>query len=266
MQWILVESWYWMLWSHCSYFSALINQFLLDQVLEHFPLQYLCCWMNNQLSEKCIPATALLLSVRVHHCVIVWAFINPFSFQTLFLDFPCLWEEDCCCNSREVGRAQDPVNCSAWPRVDRISPQMFARLPPLCIIPSLQRLTIQSFDAFHLLSTVCLMANIPLLAWPTQSPTLYLWECLNVQSMQHIIFCIPSLNLFLYSKSVKDKPDRIDSSMPWYHLSFNPLHSSNKRLYPKLMRKHPCSIIPQNTPINCKNASKIPLYPYLDPN
>ena len=84
MQWILVESWYWMLCSHCSYFSALINQFLLDQVLEHFPLQYLCCWMNNQLSEKCIPATALLLSARVHHCVIVWAYINPFAFQTLF--------------------------------------------------------------------------------------------------------------------------------------------------------------------------------------
>ena len=105
MQWILVESWYWMLWSHCSYFSALINQFLLDQVLEHFPLQYLCCWMNNQLSEKCIPATALLLSARVHHCVIVWAFINPFSSQTLFLDFPGLWEEYCCCNSRERGGA-----------------------------------------------------------------------------------------------------------------------------------------------------------------
>ena len=260
MQWILVESWYWMLCSHCSYFSALINQFLLDQVLEHFPLQYLCCWMNNQLSEKCIPATALLLSARVHHCVIVWAYINPFSFQTLFSWFSLILGR----RLLEIGRV--PVNCSAWPRVDWISPQMFARLPPLCIIPSLQRLTIQSFDAFHLLSTVCLMANIPLLAWPTQSPTLYLWECLNVQSMQHIIFCIPSLNLFLYSKSVKDKPDRIDSSMPWYHWSCNPLHSSHVRLYPKLMSQHPCSIIPQNTPINCKNASKIPLYPYLDPN
>ena len=62
--------------------------------------------------------------------------------------------------------------------------------------------------AGHGLSDAALMANIPLL---TQSPPLYLWECLNVQSMQHIIFCIPSLNLFLYSKLRKDKPDQIDS-------------------------------------------------------
>ena len=46
---------------HCSYFSALINQFLLDQVLEYFPLLYLCCWMNNQLSEPCKKCIALLL-------------------------------------------------------------------------------------------------------------------------------------------------------------------------------------------------------------
>ena len=98
-----------------------------------------------------------------------------------------------------------------------------------------------------ILSTVCLWCRqtFPLLAWPTQSPTLYLWECLNVQSMQHIIiFCIPSLNLFLYSKLVKDEPDKIDSKLSpctLMSVEFYP-PSSHVRLYPKLMSRHPWSI------------------------
>ena len=246
MQWILV-SWYWVLWSHCSYFSALIHQFLLDQVLEHFPLQYLCCWMNNQLSElgeKCISATA----APVPQCIIV-SFngprteASPFSFQTDFLNFHIMGRT---CGERKGGSKSLSTAELGW-----------------VLIESLLRCSLDSLlsASFHLyrdsqytalmhsiLSTVCLMVQagqtFPLLAWPTQSPTLYLWECLNVQSMQHIIFCIPSLNLFLYSKLVKDEPDKIDSKLSLCTLmsvEFYP-PSSHARLYPKLMSRHPWSI------------------------
>ena len=211
MQWILV-SWYWMLWSHCSYFSALINQFLLDQVLEHFPLQYLCCWMNNQLSElgeKCISATA----APVPQCIIVS------SLSTAELGWVLI---------------ESLLRCS----LDSLLSASF----------HLYRDSQYTALMHSILSTVCLMVQagqtFPLLAWPTQSPTLYLWECLNVQSMQHIIFCIPSLNLFLYSKLVKDEPDKIDSKLSLCTLMLVQFYppSSHARLYPILMSRHPWSI------------------------
>ena len=135
-----------MLWTHCSYFSALINQFLLDQVLEHFPLQYLCCWMNNQLSElgkKCISATDATppqcISVSLNESSETHSPSRHFSMIFRFFES----------NSGKIGWAPSPVNGTARRSLDWISPQMSARLLPLCIIPSLHRLTIQGFDAFH---------------------------------------------------------------------------------------------------------------------
>lgn len=250
MQWILV-SWYWMLWSHCSYFSALINQFLLDQVLEHFPLQYLCCWMNNQLSElgeKCISATA----ATVPQCIIVSlngprteAHSPSRQFSLIFI----FWENSCLNSGERKGDSKSlSTDQLGWVLIESLLRCSLDSLPSASF--HLYR-DLQYTALMHsILSTVCLMVQagqtFPLLAWPTQSPTLYLWECLNVQSMQHIIFCIPSLNLFLYSKLVKDEPDKIDSKLSLYVCTlmseeFYP-PSSHVRLYPKLMSQHPWSI------------------------